>query len=43
MSNPVDNLVLEHLCHIRAAVDDTRADVKELRTRVASLKKAKRA
>lgn len=34
LSNPADNLVPEHLRHIRAAVDDTRADVKELRTRV---------
>jgi hypothetical protein len=35
MSN--DNLVLEHLRHIRAVVDETRLDAKELRTQVDSL------
>jgi predicted nuclease with TOPRIM domain len=34
MSSTGDNLVLEHLRHIRMVVDDTRSDVKELRTRV---------
>jgi len=38
MSDATDNIVLEHLRHIRMAVDDTRQEVKELRTRVGFLK-----
>ncbi len=37
MSNPADNLVLEHLRHIRMVVDETRLDVRELKTRVGFL------
>ena len=34
MTDPSDNLVLEHLRHIRAAVDDVRSELRELKTRV---------
>jgi len=30
MSDPADNVVLEHLRHIRRVVDETREDVKRL-------------
>ena len=34
-----DNLVLEHLRHIRRAVDETREDVREIKTRVGSVER----
>jgi hypothetical protein len=34
MAEQVDSLVLGHLRHIRRAVDDTRADVVDLKTRM---------
>jgi chromosome segregation ATPase len=37
MSRTGENLVLEHLRHIRAVVDETRLDIKELKTRVGTL------
>jgi hypothetical protein len=37
MSEANNNLVLEHLRHIRGAVDEIRLDVKELKTRVGFL------
>jgi chromosome segregation ATPase len=37
MSDPGDNVVLEHLRHIRAVVDETRQDIRELKTRVGIL------
>jgi predicted nucleic acid-binding Zn-ribbon protein len=37
MSTEGDNLVLEHLCHIRMAVDETRHDMREVKTRVGIL------
>ncbi|MBV9989968.1 MAG: hypothetical protein JOZ72_01630 [Alphaproteobacteria bacterium] len=37
MSEAANNLVLEHLRHIRTAVDNIYRDVKELRTRVSFL------
>ncbi len=37
MSSSGDNLVLEHLRHIRAAVDDLRLDMKEVKTRLGIL------
>jgi hypothetical protein len=37
MSDTGNNIVLEHLRHIRAVVDETRLDIKELKTRVGFL------
>lgn len=37
MSEAGDNIVLEHLRHIRTAVDEMRLDVKEVKTRVGLL------
>ena len=37
MSGPGDNIVLEHLRHIRTAVDETRHDIREIKTRVGIL------
>ncbi|MBS0274648.1 MAG: hypothetical protein JSR55_09650 [Proteobacteria bacterium] len=37
MSEADNNLVLEHLRHIRAVVDETRLDLKEVKTRVGLL------
>jgi chromosome segregation ATPase len=34
----VENLVLEHLRHIRAAVDDLRVDMREVKSRLGILK-----
>jgi vacuolar-type H+-ATPase subunit D/Vma8 len=34
MNDAVENLVLEHLRHIRAVVDDTRVELKDLKGRV---------
>lgn len=34
MAEQMDSLVLEHLRHIRPAIDDTRADVVDLKTRM---------
>jgi hypothetical protein len=37
MSGEIDNLILEHLLYIRAAVDATRQDIKDLTIRVGML------
>ena len=37
MSGEIDSLVLEHLRHIRAVVDGTRQDIKDLTFRVSTL------
>jgi hypothetical protein len=37
MAEEVDNLVLEHLRHIRRGVDDLRADVGDLKTRMTTV------
>jgi hypothetical protein len=39
MTSDVDNLVLEHLRHVRAAVDETRADVKQLILRMGGVER----
>jgi len=38
MAEP-DNIVLEHLRHIRSAVDGTRDDVRELKQRIGGLER----
>jgi hypothetical protein len=35
----VENIVLEHLRHIRRAVDETREDVREIKLRVGTLER----
>jgi len=42
MSDLGDNTVLEHLRHIRTAVEESRHDVRELRTQVGYLEKGGR-
>jgi predicted nuclease with TOPRIM domain len=37
MSTPAENLVLEHLRHIRASVDMLREDMRDLKTRVTNV------
>jgi len=37
MSGSGDNLVLEHLRHIHSAVDEVRADMREVKTRLGFL------
>ena len=37
MSGSADNIVLEHLRHIRMAVDETRHDIREIKARVGTL------
>jgi len=37
MDEKKDNLVLEHLRHIRGAVDDTREDMREVKSRLGLL------
>ena len=37
MSEPADNIVLEHLRHIRVVLDNVQLDVRELKTRVTLL------
>jgi hypothetical protein len=37
MSGPGDNIVLEHLRHMRAVLDNVYQDVRELKTRVTLL------
>jgi chromosome segregation ATPase len=37
MSSPGDNIVLEHLRHIRTAVDETRHDIREIKARLGTL------
>jgi predicted nucleic acid-binding Zn-ribbon protein len=37
MSSPGDNIVLEHLRHIRTAVDETRHDTREIKARLGTL------
>lgn len=37
MSSPADNIVLEHLRHIRTAVDETRHDIREIKARLGTL------
>ena len=37
MDEKTDNLVLEHLRHIRGAVDDTREDMREVKSRLGLL------
>ena len=40
MTENIDNLVLEHLRHIRAKVDQTADDVRDLKGRISSLEES---
>jgi predicted nucleic acid-binding Zn-ribbon protein len=33
----IDNIVLEHLCHMRGAIDDKRDDIREVKQRLGNL------
>lgn len=39
MAEPENNIVLEHLRHIRRMADETREDVREIKVRVGSLER----